>query len=293
MTTKRTTTVLAAIILVTLLSMLILAGCDRKSGNLRETKAADNTLERIQREKRLRVGYINYPPSAFLDKSTGAVRGHFVDTIEEIVRQLDPQIKVTFEETSWADFSTALNTRRIDLSIAGTFATIPRAKVVAFTRPLVYLGRGAILRRDDSRFSATADPSQFDKPSVKIGVVEGEGSYEFVRATFKNQQNVTVFSGTDLSQCLAAVSSGQVDVGLSDSLETAKYARAHSDVTDLYAAHPYDLTPIAWAVRQDDLAWKAFLDTALTTLETQGKLEQFEHKYDYRWVQPVHEFRPR
>ena len=134
---------------------------------------------------------------------------------------------------------------------------------------------------------------QFDRPDIKVGVVDGEGSHEFVKANFKNQANIVVFAGSDLSQCLAAVSAGQVDVGMSDALETAKYAKVHPEVVDLFADQPYDLTPISWAVRQDDLAWKAFLDTALETLESQGKLAAFERKYDYRWVQPVMDYKKR
>ena len=291
MSSQRVFNFTSVVVLVAGLSAGLLSAC-RSSSTVVSTQP-EGTLARILKEGTLRVGYINYPPSTFLDKSTGTVRGHFVDTLKEILRQLDPRIQIVFEETSFADFSAALNTRRIDLSIAGTFSTIPRSKVVAFTRPLAYLGRGAIVRKGDSRFSPETAPIQFDNSAIKVGVVEGEGSHEFVVANFKNQRNVTVFSGTDLSQCLAAVSSGQVDVGLSDALETAKYAKAHPEVIDLYAEHPYDLTPIAWSVRQDDYAWKAFLDTAIETLEIQGKVAQFEHGYDYRWVQPVTVFRPR
>ncbi len=251
------------------------------------------SLTKMLRERKLRVGYINYPPTAFKDAQTGKLTGHFVDTLTEVVRQLDPGIEIDYEETTWADFGTALNARRFDLSIAPTFATIPRAKAVAFTRPLVYLGRSAIIRKGDTRFSADAGPMQFDNPNIKVGVVDGEGSHEFVKANFTNRANIVVFSGSDLSQCLTAVSSGQVDVGMSDALETAKYARSHPEVTDLFADKPYDLTPISWGVRQDDVAWTLFLDTALETLETQGKLAAFERKYDDRWVQPLREYRKR
>ena len=104
-------------------------------------------------------------------------------------------------------------------------------------------------------------------------------------------KNVVVFTGGDLSQCLQAVLSGQVDVGMSDALETSEFARAHSDkVVDLYADHPYDLDPIAWAVRQDDLVWKDFLDTAIDTLETEGKIAGFEKQYDFHWSHKVIEF---
>jgi ABC-type amino acid transport substrate-binding protein len=275
-----------------LVPLSLLMACRAAPGDARAGPSSE-TLARIMRDRLLRVAYIDYPPSAFRDTTSGDVRGHFVDALKEIVRQLDPQVRIEFEETTWSDFSAALNTKRVDLSIAGTFATIPRAKAVAFTRPLTYLGRSAIIRRGDVRFSATAGPLQFDRTGVKVGVVDGEGSHEFVKAYFKHLEDIQVFSGSDLSQCLAAVSSGQVDVGLSDALETAKYAARHPETVDLFGSQPYDLTPIAWAVRHDDIVWKDFLNTAIDTLETQGRLAMFERAYDYRWMQPVRQFRPR
>jgi polar amino acid transport system substrate-binding protein len=259
-----------------------------------QTQASpESSLSRIVREKKIRVGYIEYPPTAFRDPTTHKVRGHFVDTLNEIIRELDPGIQILYQETTWADFTAALNSGQIDLSIAGTFTTIPRAKRVTFTRPLVYLARSAIVRKGDHRFSPDKGPLQFDRPDIRIGVVDGEGSHELVKADFKNLSNLVVFSGADLSQCLAAVSSGQVDVGMSDAMETEKYAKAHQEVVDLFADHPYDITPVAWAVRHDDLTWKNFLDTAITTFESQGKLAAYEHQYAYRWLQPVIEFRRR
>jgi polar amino acid transport system substrate-binding protein len=273
---------------------LVLAGVAillalRRPSAATETHQED-TLSRIQTQKRLRVGYITYPPTAFRDPVSGQMRGHFVDTIQEMMRQLDPSIQIEYKETTWADFTTALNTHDIDLSIAGTFTTIPRARRVTFTRPLVYLARSAIIRRGDTRFTADAGPLQFDRPGIRVGVVDGEGSHEFVKANFKNLSNLVVFSGADLSQCLAAVSAGQVDVGMSDAMETERYAKAHPEVVDLFAEHPYDITPVAWAVRHDDLVWKNFLDTAIATFESQGKLAAFERAYDYRWLHPVVQF---
>jgi len=278
-----------SVLLLTILATL--PGC----GKQRDERASENlsTLSRIQKDHAIHVAFIDYPPAVFRDTGDREVKGHFADTIEEIIHQLDPEIRIVYEETTWADFTAALNTHRVDLSIAPTFATIPRAKLVSFTRPLVYLGQSAIVRADDKRFQASSGPMQFDREDLKIGVVEGEASHEFVKANFKHLQSVVVFSGGDLSQCLAAVSAGQVDVGMSDALETAKYSHAHKDVIDLFGQQPYNLTPIAWAVRQDDYAWRDFLNTALETLQVHGKLAQFETRYGFSWMHEVREYRPR
>jgi ABC-type amino acid transport substrate-binding protein len=280
------------ILIASFVALLGTLSCDRQAKSGSTDVAPTSTLHKIQQAKLLRVAFIHYPPSAFRG-TDGKVTGHFVNTLEEIIHQLDPAIKLEYEETTWVDFTTALTSGRVDLSIAGTFTTVPRAKVVAFTRPLVYLGRSAIVKKGDARFSPSESPLQFDRPDIKVAVVSGEGSHEFVKTEFKHLEIVTVFSGADLSQALAAVSAGQVDVGMSDALETQKYARVHPEVTDLYAERPYNLTPIAWAVRQEDHEWKDFLDTAIHLLEAQGKLQEFEAKYDFKWTHPVVEYRSR
>lgn len=270
-------------LLVVVLASLALSCESRSPGS----SPAKDVLAEVLSSRRLRVAYIHYPPTAYRDATSGEMRGLFVDLIEEIARRLGADIEVEYHETTWADFASMLTSGRVDLSIAGTFSTIPRARVVAFTRPLVYLGRSAVVRRGDSRFDRSSGVAQFDDPSLRVGVVNGEGSHEYVVANFKNQEGVTVFSGSDLSQCLVAVSSGQVDVGLSDSLETQKYAKRHSEVVDLYADNPYHVTPIAWAVRRDDHAWRVFLNTSITTLESQGVLSAMKKAYGFQWSRPA------
>jgi len=61
-----------------------------------------------------------------------------------------------------------------------------------------------------------------------------------------------------------------VDAALGDSWACKQYAERHSEVKNLLADNPYNLTPVGWAVRYDDPAWLAFLNTALDTLESTG-----------------------
>ncbi|MEM7692395.1 MAG: transporter substrate-binding domain-containing protein, partial [Pseudomonadota bacterium] len=153
-----------------------------------------------------------------------------------------------------------------------------------FTEPVVYLGRGAIVQADDERFDSDKGPLQFDQEGVRVAVVAGEGSHEFVMTHFQNTDAVIVFSGSDLAQSLAAVSAGQADVGLSDALETAKYSEAHTGVRDLYASSPHTLTPIAWAVRHEDDDFRVFLNTALELLFASGRIHELAKPHNYNWT---------
>jgi polar amino acid transport system substrate-binding protein len=115
-----------------------------------DTGQSQSALDRIKATREINVGYIVFPPTVTKDLNTGQLAGHFVATMREIAKQAG--WKVNFVETDWAGFPAALSSKRIDVSIAPTFVTIPRALTVAFTRPLFYAGNSAIVRADDTRF---------------------------------------------------------------------------------------------------------------------------------------------
>ena len=99
--------------LFVLVAALSLANCGSQSEDL---------LARIKSEGKIRVGYISYFDITSYDNRSGEAKGYLVDVLTEVLS---------------------------DLSIAGTFNTPVRAKAVNFSRPIFYLGNGAVVRNDD------------------------------------------------------------------------------------------------------------------------------------------------
>ena len=74
-------------------------------------------------------------------------------------------------------------------------------------------------------------------------------------------------------------------MALGDAYVTAQFAKQHSqEVTDLFANEPYNLTPVAWAIRQGDNDMLAFINASLEALESQGKLTEFEKAAGAHWL---------
>ncbi|MGH9425411.1 MAG: substrate-binding periplasmic protein, partial [Terriglobia bacterium] len=138
-------------------------------GEVGGSRDNESALGRVEKTEVLKVGYIVFPPAITRDPNTNKLGGHFVATIEEIARQSGWRLE--YVETTWADFPAGLAADRFEVSIAPTFVTIPRARSVAFTRPLFYAGNSAIVRRDDTRFT---DIMSFDRPGITIAVTQGE-----------------------------------------------------------------------------------------------------------------------
>ena len=244
------------------------------------TSSTQDVFARIKKEKVLRVGYIVAPPWIIRDDKTGALSGTSVDTINEIARVMGA--KVEFTEATFATFTAGLQTHKFDLSIAPTFSTIPRALSVAFTNPQMYVGNSAIIKKGDTRFKTLQD---IDKKGVTVAVTQGEQGDEYAKTNFK-KATIKVLSVGDQSLTFTEVLSGRADVALGDAWFTAKFTANHPQVRDLFADNPYNLTPVAWAVRQEDLQWLNFINTCLDELDSSGKLADLDRKYEAHWLRP-------
>ncbi|MCK4319911.1 transporter substrate-binding domain-containing protein [Candidatus Micrarchaeota archaeon] len=246
----------------------------------------ESTLEKIERTGKLTVCYIEWPPTVIKDPKTGELSGHFVDMAVYMAGAMDTELE--FQESSWGTFPADLNSGRCDLSIAGTFSTIPRAKAVAFSTPISYIGNGAVIKKD-SEFEGYSSVDEFDKEGITIAVLNGEQGHEYVKQNFKNAE-IKVLQGSDLTLPLVEVATGRADIGLADSITTTRFAENQPEVVDLFASNPYNVNPIAWAVRYEDQEWLQFINTAIDYMDSTGKTREFEERYDVKWLRPKKEW---
>ena len=195
-----------------------------------------------------------------------------------------PFFGIEYQETTWGTAAADVSTGRCDVMLT-YFNQIPRSFTIAFTKPLIYVGDSALVRADDSRFSNVKDIMEFDKAEYTIVVANGESGHNFVKDNFKNAKiEVIDVQAGDLLKFLSLVQTGRADVGIADSVSISLYQRVHPDTRDVFASNPFNLNPTAYGVRQDDIKFLNFLNDALTTMEVQGKLTEFEQKYDAHWI---------
>jgi polar amino acid transport system substrate-binding protein len=254
----------------------ITISCNHKKEDVKQV----DTFTKIKKEGVLRVGYILASPWAIKDPETGKLSGTFVDTINEIA--INMEVKVEFVEATFATFIAGLQSKQYDLSIAPTFSTIQRAKSVAFTIPLMAAGNSAIVRKGDNRFKTLED---IDQEGITVAVTQGEQGHEYAKANFKRAK-ITVIASGDQNLTFSEVLAGRADVALGDVWFSAKFAAEHSGVHDLFAENPYNVTPVGWAVRYEDLTLLTFINTSLEYLDTNGKLDEIDRKHGVKWLRP-------
>lgn len=253
------------------LLVLLMAACATPS--ITTTAVAQDSMATMIKSKTLKVGWIPSPPGSQKDLVSGELKGYYIDMVRFILAQIG--VEAQFIETTWANFPAGLQAKQFDLVAAGTFATIPRSASVTFTRPVFYLGYTAAAKAGDQRFKTLAD---IDKSGIKIAVVQGSGGHEFVKRTIKNAEIVAVGT-SDLSMSLVQVETDRADVAVEDAWATRRYISTHPAVVDLFHDKPFNLQPIAWAMRPGETELRIFFDQAIEWMRINGKLEEIVRSY--------------
>ena len=252
------------------------------------TGTGSDTLEKIRSNGKLDVCYAEYPPAVIKDPNTGKLTGHSIDTIEYIANQVGA--KIEYHETTWGTATTDVSIGGCDVMLT-YFNQIPRSFSIAFTHPLIFVGDSALVNADDARFPNVQDVMEFDKSEYTVVVANGESGHNYVKENFKHAKiEVIDAEAGDLLKFLSLVQTGRADVVIADSVSIALYQKEHPDTKDIFASNPFNLNPTAYGVRQDDVKFLNFLNDALTTLEVQGKLAEFEDKYDAHWLHENKEY---
>lgn len=261
---------------------------------LSATVQAD-TLDKILAERKLTVGYIPYDDLTYRDLETGKISGFFPDLIEAIAAGMGIKPEdISYVATDWANFAVGLQAGKYDLSISGTFSTIPRATAAAFTRPIFYLGNSAVIRKGDARFAGMTDVMELDRADLTIAVVSGEQSHEFVKRNFKNAK-IKIVKSADLTTAMLEVTAKRADVAMSDHYVVKSFVAGHPETEDLFASHPWNIQPIAWAVRTEDQRLLNFMNTALEYMDSTGTMVKLMRAEKYRnvpFMKPVMSLRP-
>ncbi len=259
-------------------SCFFLWSCSGSAQGPVPTTVAADTMAQVREGEPIAVGYIVWPPAVIKDPNTGQLSGHHVDAMNVIAREAD--IKLDWKETDWNTFVAELQNHTIDVMISGAYITIPRAKVVSFTRPLFYLGNAAIVRPQETRFSK---PEDLNAPGVTVAVTQGTGEHQWAQE-YLSKATIRAIGGSDLSLPLQEVVAGLATAAVSDAYTVQRFAETHREVKALFLDKPFNLTAVAWPVRRDDEAWKDFLNLSIGYLESSRKLRRLEAKYNAPWT---------
>lgn len=218
-----------------------------------------------EKKKTIYVGTnAEFQPFEYLDN--GVIVGFDVDLINEIAKLTGKEIEI--KNIAFDGLLPALQSKKLDIIIAGMTATEDRKKFVNFSEPY-YVSSQAILVDKDNNTIKTFN----DLPNTKVGVVLGyTGDIAVSELSNVNTQR---YNGS--GEAVIALKSKKVDAVVLDSEPAKNYAMQNPEIkmisTDL-AKEEY-----AIALRKEDEALLKEINQALVTLKENGTYDKLMTKY--------------
>jgi len=233
------------------------------------------TAKEIVARKKVRLGVIPYPPMTQLDPKTGKFSGLWVEGPTYMYQQMGFEVELV--ETKWSTFASGLQSDQFDIFVGGSFATPRRAAAVDFSRPVMYMGHSASIRKEDStKFKTMRD---IDKPGVTVATILGSSGHEYLRQNFKNATIRTLDTG-DLTAGSLEVLAGRADAAVQDAFKIAQMVTKHPDkLVDLFGSTPFYVLPLAYAVAKGNTEFLQMTNTALEWMESAGKWQEIAAPY--------------
>jgi polar amino acid transport system substrate-binding protein len=168
-----------------------------------------------------------YPPLQFIDPKSGKAVGWEYDAIAAISRALN--LQVSFETASWDSMIPAVAQGRYDMGMDGITISQERRERVDFSDPYMRSEMVMMVRADEARFGDALSFVHAD--TALLGAQAGTtpfyiAVYDLLDGDEKNPR-IKLFE--TFADSLQALSTGTVDMVLSDSTAGHGYVLSHPD----------------------------------------------------------------
>ncbi len=166
-----------------------------------------NTLARAQTFGKIRVGYANEAPYAYLDPATGTLTGE----APAIARTVLAGLGITEIEGVLTEFGSlipGLKAGRYDIIAAGMYVLPARCREIAFSNPTYSVGESFVVAAGNPRgLNSYADAAR--SLGATLGVVAGAVQLNYALSSGMPRERVVVFP--DPPSALDGVIAGRVD----------------------------------------------------------------------------------
>ena len=232
---------------------------------LPQSLQAGEALDRIEASHSLRIGLTgDYRPFSTLD-----AEGSFTGLDVDLGRSLAAALKVqpVFVKTSWPTLGADLEADKFDIAMGGVSVTEARAKIGAFSAPMMSDGKTPItLCKNADRFQ-TLD--QIDRKGVRLVVNPGGTNEKFARAHI---HAATITVHPDNRTIFQEIVAGRADLMITDAIETRLQAKLNPTLCAVHPDAPFDHAEKAYFMPKD-AELKAKVDEWLEGLRKSGELK--------------------
>jgi polar amino acid transport system substrate-binding protein len=171
------------------------------------TVGASSTLDKFVREGKVTVAIANEAPYGYRDPS-GRVTGEAPEIARIVLREINPDIDITFVATDFGQLIPGLENGDFDIAAAGMFITPPRCDRVAFSNPTYVVGEAFLVKQGNPK-NITDYVSISENPDAKVGLVAGTVEYNYALVTAIPADRAPLFR--NLGKAIEALKAGEVD----------------------------------------------------------------------------------
>lgn len=226
-----------------------------------------DSLQRARQAGRIRVGYANEAPFAYIDSRAGRLTGE----APEIARVVLGRLGINEIEGVLTEFGAlipGLQAGRFDIIAAGMYILPERCRQIAFSNPTYGVGDGFLQRTDNPRVLRSYEDVAAD-PAARVGVVVGAVQNDYAARAGVDPSQVVVFP--DVVSAVEGVVAGRADVYAATALTInyvlTKVPEWQIDKVAKFVQPTENGVPIrgygAFGFRQDDTALREAFDREL------------------------------
>ena len=246
---------LKALAAVTLAAVVALAGCGGDDGD----EAAGDVIK---------VGTEGtYSPFTFHDSKAGnKLTGYDIEVTDAVAAKLGKQVE--YSETTFDAIFAGLESKRYDVVANQISVTPERQGKYTFSQPYTVSSGVVVTRADDNSVTKLAD-------------LAGKVSAQSVTSNWAETATgagAKIEAVEGLTQAMALLKQGRVDITINDSLAILDYLKTSGDTGVKIAAETGDRTEQAFAFRKDSPLAAEF-DRALKELAADGTLTKISEKW--------------
>lgn len=249
------------------LSLGLMAACSDSENSGANPSASSNppsaqsTLEAAKAAGKIRIGYANEAPYAYMDSSLNRITGEAAETARVVLKRMGIN-EVEGVLTEFGSLIPGLQAKRFDIIAAGMYVTPERCEQAAFSNPTYGVGEAILVPKGNpKKLHSYEDFVKQDE--LKLGVVVGAIQSEYARKVDIPLDRVVVFP--DVVSALSGVQAGRADAYAATAM-TVSDLMSKTGTGDLEKAEPFTDPVIdgksvrgygAFAFRKDD---QAFVD---------------------------------
>jgi polar amino acid transport system substrate-binding protein len=193
----------------------------------------DRSLERLEDEGIIRIGYAVEAPYAFLQPD-GEVTGESPEVAKVVVRRLGIG-RIVWHQTEFGSLIGGLEAGEFDVIAAGMFVTPERAGRVLFSHPTFHVHQALLVGRGNPR-----DVHSYEQvlrlPDTRVAVIAGAIEEALLRRMGAQERHLVVVP--DALAGRVAVESGMAD-GLALSSPTIRWMALRSELHATESAEPF------------------------------------------------------